>query len=55
MNGNEIKLIPAAESYANKIYGESAGIEDREKWNKAWNSCFLNEMDKLARKAGLIK
>ena len=42
------KLIPMASKYANNLCG-------KKNKNLDWGLCFLAEMDRLARKVGLIK
>jgi hypothetical protein len=48
------KLIPFAERYANKKFGERPGA-NRDKWVSDWNLAFHSKMDELAKTHGITK
>jgi len=48
------RLIPKAARKADQEHGKMPR-GDRDDWNRSWNVCFLEEMDRLAKEAGLIK
>ena len=53
------RLIPDAERYANKVHGYKAkkdsDLQTKAEWRRNWTQCFLAEMDRLAKKAGLVR
>ena len=48
------RLIPLAEQKANREHGDTPKLGTRDKWVKAWNRCYLGEMDRLAKEVELI-
>jgi len=49
------RLIPMAEAHANREEGKRPQQwEGPHRFAKRWNLCFLSEMDRLARKEGLV-
>lgn len=50
------KLIPTAETYADKVAGPKpkGSDEDNPEWSGIWNRAFHGKMNELARAAGLV-
>jgi len=47
-----VKHIPIAEKLANTLHGPkcfSLKDKEREAWSKAWNTCFLEEVERRYR------
>ena len=50
------KLIPTAETYADKVAGPKpkGSDEDNYKWSGIWNRAFYGKMNEMARSVGLV-